>query len=304
MLPTYDKFFPYVLESLKDGNPKKLKDIRKEIAQIMNLTEEQTTALLPSKTQSIFDNRTNWAAYYLKRAGILTTPQRGVYILSQEGIKYIEKNGYSILKTDLEKYDSFKEFIKPKDSVETINKENTGQEELTPEDKITDAINTLNQQLADELIEEIMSMSPIFFERLVLDLLYQMGYGGKRDNSIIHTSFSQDDGIDGLIKEDELGLDYIYIQAKRWSNVVGQPEIQKFSGALSGFAARKGVFITTSKFSSKAIDYAKTHPYSTMVLIDGKKLADLMITYGVGLSVEYEYRIQKIDSDYFNEDRF
>lgn len=303
-VPAYQEFFPYILRLLEDKKEYKLSDIRKELVKTMNLTEKDLEELLPSKTQTVFQNRANWACFYLKKAGILSTPQRGIYVLTSIEEQIIKGKGYDINTEDLLQYESFREFVNvDKKEEDKIDNEETDRNlDVTPEARIDEAFKTLHIQLSEEILSEIMEMSPIFFERMVLDLLYEMGYGGKDKNRIIHTRFTQDDGIDGLIKEDELGLDYIYIQAKRWSGVVGQPEIQKFAGALSGKGARKGIFITTSWFSKQAIQYADNHQLSRIILIDGDKLSNLMIIYGVGLSTHYIYKLQKIDKDYYTED--
>lgn len=303
-IPSYQEFYPYILKLLSNNKTYKLKDARKEIGVSMNITEEQKKELLPSKVQTVFDNRVNWAFVYLRKAGVLGSPSRGKYYLTEVGERLIKEKGYDITDKNLLKFKSFREFKEPKseskDNGNTIKVET--KKDVTPDDQLVEAFKKIEDQLAEDLLSEISSMSPIFFERLVLDLLYGMGYGGKGDNRIIYTPATQDDGIDGLIKEDELGLEHIYVQAKRWSGTVGQPEIQKFSGALSGKGAKKGVFITTSSFSRQALEYAANHQVSRIVLIDGKKLADLMIAYGIGLYTENTYKIQKIDTDYFIED--
>lgn len=303
-VPAYKEFFPYILKVLEDRKEYKLSEVREKLVSMMKLTEEDINELLPSKTQTIFRNRSNWACYYLKRAGILATPQRGVYVLTDRGEMFIGEKGYNISNNDLLEYESFREFINidKKEDKENKDKVIDGIPDVTPEVQIDEAFKTLNSQLSEEILNEIMQMSPMFFEKMVLDLLYEMGYGGKDKNRIIHTRYSQDDGIDGLIKEDELGLDYIYIQAKRWAGVIGQAQIQQFSGALSGKGAKKGIFITTSWYSKQAMSYAENHQTSRIILIDGEKLSDLMITYGVGLSTSYNYKIQKIDKDYYTED--
>lgn len=304
-VPAFFEFFPVILEILSTGEVKSNKEIREEVKPKLILSDEEINELLPSKKQTVFANRVGWAITYLYQAGLFIRPKRGNYQLSEVGKQYVLKNGYGITLEELTKYDSFNKFLgvdeeKVKDD-RIVLQEDT--DKKTPEDTISDAFALLNQQLADELLAEIKSMSPLFFEKLVLELLIKMGYGGKDENSIVRTPYSSDDGIDGMIKEDELGLDYIYLQAKRWEGVVGQPEIQKFVGALLGQGAKKGVFITTSSFTKKAIDYAKSnHSGIRIVLVDGGELAELMIVYGLGVATEVEYKIQKIDTDYFNEE--
>lgn len=300
-IPMYHDLFPYVLQVLQDGNMKQLRTLRGDIALILDLTDLEMRELLPSKTQTVFDNRCNWVSYYLFRAGILNKPKRSWYQLSTEGKEHISEHGFSITLKDLERYESFRQFTKPSDKSVPVIPEPLEIDTLTPEDRINRAMDELTQQLADEILSEVMNMSARFFEKLVLDLLFRMGYGGQQSNSIIQTPYTNDDGIDGLIREDELGLDFIYVQAKRWKNTITQPDIQQFAGALSGQGARKGVFITTSSFSTKAMEYAKRHLASNIVLVDGKRLTELMIAYGVGLTVTYEYKLQKIDKDYYDE---
>lgn len=305
-IPKFYEFFPYILEILDDNQAYPLREIRKKLSFRMNMTEEQLQKLLPSKVQSVFDNRANWACYYLKRAGILKTIKRGVYQITTVGQDYIKQNGFNISLIDLENFEDFVEF---KSIDRSSNDVEVEKEEVvdtsTPEDRINLSIARINQQLADDLLESIIEMSPHFFEKLVLDLLHTMGYGGKDADSILHTGYGPDGGIDGLIKEDALGLEHIYVQAKRWNtdSTVGAPEIQKFSGALSGLGARKGIFITTTSFSKQAIAYADIHQSIRIILIDGTDLAKLMLTYGVGLYTEVTYKIQKIDRDYFDEDK-
>lgn len=302
-IPAYDELFPYILRVLDNGSTMRLNLIRDKIALLLNLSDEDQKEMLPSGNQKTFDNRCNWAVVYLTKAGLLERPQRATYLLSSVGKAYIAEKGFNITLKDLQAYDSFRDFINiNKNDIKSDLVALHHEDDQTPDVQLSKAVNKINQSLADNLLTEIFNMSPLFFEKLVLDLLHKMGYGGKRDNVIIRTPYSQDDGIDGLIKEDELGLDYIYVQAKRWKDTVGQPVIQQFAGALSGKGAHKGVLITTSSFSSKAVTFAENHLASKIVLIDGEKLTDLMITYGVGLTVEYEYRIQKIDKDYFDEE--
>ncbi|NLN47859.1 MAG: restriction endonuclease [Clostridiales bacterium] len=306
MIPKFDDFYPYILKILENKEVYKLKDIREILAKNMSISESARKELLPSKKQTTFDNRVNWACIYLTKAGILDRPTRGEYKISPEGETFIREKGYNIKLDDLKKNESFRKFL-------GLDKEPTSvvdmpDEEEIPEEQIDNAFKKMNKQLSEDLLNEIFKMSPKFFEILVLDLLRKMGYGGKTDDisrdSAIHTGDGPDDGIDGLIKEDELGLDYIYVQAKRWTDSVGKPEIQKFAGALSGKGAKKGVFLTTSGFSKKAIEFANYHQISRIVLIDGEKLTNLMIDYGVGLSTEHIYKIQNIDKDYFDEDKY
>jgi len=304
MLPKFNEFFPYILKILENNEVKTLKELRDQLAIDMNISKEQREILLASKVQTVYDNRVGWALGYLSKGGILEKPERAKYKLSKKGQEYIKKNGYDITVEYLKTLKEFQKFMGAGKNDTSENEENIQvdiDDEETPDDIIGRGIVAMNTNLSTELLNEISKMSPKFFEFLVLDLLQKMGYGGSINNSTIHTGDGPDDGIDGIIKEDELGLDHIYVQAKRWLPQVGQPKIQEFVGALSGKGAIKGVFITTSTFSKKAIEYSNSLKDYRIVLIDGEKLTELMINYGVGLTTEHIYKIQKIDTDYFEE---
>lgn len=307
-LPKFDEFYPDILEILKNKEVYRLSVLRDKIARKRNINDEERRKLLDSGTQSVYDNRIGWALTYLKKAGIIERPERAKYKISNRGLEYIKEKGIDINTKSLNEFEEFREFQtinqENKNSNQLLNKEKEDQElDLnTPDEIMNHSFSKIQDQLSEDILTEIMNMSPLFFEKLVLDLLYEMGYGGKGEDRIIYTAASRDDGIDGLIKEDELGLEHIYVQAKRWKGTVGQPEIQKFSGALNGKGANKGVFITTSQFSKQAINFSETLLASKIVLIDGEKLTNLMITYGVGLFTKDTYKIQRIDTDYFNEE--
>lgn len=211
MIPKFYEFYPYILEILSDQKTYKLSEIRDILAKRLDITEEERKILVPSKTQTVYDNRVSWACIYLAKAEVIERPKRGEYTITSRGKNLIKEKGFDISRDDLERYESFREFLKPKDNSSDAEKENKEVGEKTPEDQINDAFEKIHQQLSDELLTEIMNMSPLFFEKLVLDLLKNMGYGGKDDSNITHTQYVQDDGIDGMIKEDELGLDYIYV---------------------------------------------------------------------------------------------
>lgn len=301
-IPHFEHFFAHVLHSLKDNQEKQRKEIYDLVIQSMAFDDEDLKQRVKSG-QQVVTNRAAWAITYLYKAEAIERVKRGVYKITNRGHKLLNKYDYDLRKTHLEDFDSFLEFQNiPVDAKDDTQVKNVLPEEITPEEQVDQAIKLLQKELAEDLISEIMEMSPYFFERLVLDLLFQMGYGGKNRDSFVHTQYGHDGGIDGLIKEDELGLDYVYIQAKRWKNTVTAPEIQKFSGALHGQGATKGVFITTSSFSKGAIEYAERNISNRIVLIDGEQLAQLMIIYEVGITTEEVYKIQKIDTDYFVEE--
>lgn len=301
-IPNFQEFLFHVLKSLENNDVKARREIFNDVFISMEFTEEQMTQRIKSG-ETVASNRSGWAITYLVKAAAIERVKRGHYKITNRGHALLNEYGEQLRKVHLENFDSFLEFqnISTGESTDSLD-DVILPDEITPEEQIEQAMNILQKELADEIISEIMEMSPYFFERLVLDLLFHMGYGGKNRDSFIHTQYGHDGGIDGLIKEDALGLDYIYVQAKRWKNTVTAPEIQKFSGALHGQGADKGVFITTSTYSSGAIDYAERNISNRIVLIDGAQLAELMIIYEVGVTTKEIYKLQEIDSDYYTED--
>ncbi len=261
--------------------------------------------MLESGLQPVFTNRVGWARTYLKKAGLLESPRRGFIKITQAGIDLLKQHPTEINNKTLEKYPEFIAFKNLKhtrsskiEKEKVVTSEDTQQ---TPEESLESSYQTIRGNLASEIIEKVKTCSPSFFERLVVELLVAMGYGGTFQDAVKAVGKSGDGGIDGIIKEDRLGLDVIYIQAKRWEGVVGRPELQKFAGALMGQQAGKGVFITTSSFTNDAVQYVKTIN-STIILIDGEQLAEFMIDYSVGVSTEISYEIKRMDSDYFSEE--
>lgn len=272
-----------------------MRDAREALTVSMKITAQDLQEMLPSGTQRTFDNRLAWAKTYLAQAKALDTPKRGVFRITDRGRQLLKQCPGRIDKEVLEQFEEFKRFT---------NKE-PGQiqeqaEVQTPEEIFQKSYERIKAQLAADLLDRIKKNSPQFFERLVVDLMLTLGYGGSRSDAGQAIGHSGDEGIDGIIKEDRLGLDVIYLQAKRWEGVVGRPEIQKFVGALQGRRARKGVFITTGRFTDDAVGYAGAIE-SKVVLIDGKLLADLMIEHNVGISTTISYDIKRVDSDYFEE---
>jgi restriction system protein len=294
-----------VLKMAADGEEHKFSQAVEALADQFNLSTEERSELLPSGSQAVFNNRVGWARSYLKQAGLLASPKRGFFTITQTGkellAKYPEKIDISIL----EQYPEFIEFKnrkKDKSENEAQVEIATEQEStLTPEDALASAYKQLRSALESEVLSSVKEASPSFFERLVVDLLVKMGYGGSRQDAGKALGKSGDGGIDGIINEDRLGLDVIYIQAKRWEGSVGRPEIQKFAGALQGQRARKGVFITTSFFTKEAIEYASLIE-SKIILIDGEHLSRLMAEHNVGVSTVGQYEVKKLDSDYFDNE--
>jgi len=298
-IPGYQDLMLSLLKLVSDGKEYSLREIIERLAEEFNLSEEERNEFLPSGRQRVFDNRVSWAKTYLSKAGLLESPKIGYIKISKVGKQFLADNPNldKLTNKDLLQFESFREFIS------RGNEENADShiDLKTPTEIIEQKIQEVNEALADELLRKIKNSSPKFFEKLVIDLLLKMGYGGSEKEMAEVVGKSGDEGIDGTIKEDKLGLDVIYIQAKRWEGPVGRPEIQKFVGALAGKKAKKGVFFTTSTFTDESKNYV-SHLEQKVVLIDGNKLADLMIKYNVGVSVEKIIEIKRIDSDYFEED--
>ena len=294
-------FQTIMLPLLKFSGDKKEHSLRQAIeflADKFNLTEEERKELLPSGQQATFDNRVGWARTYMLKAGLLESTKRGYFNIAERGLKVLSEKPEKI---DIRVLERFKEFVEFRKKKKERKKKTPVVDESLPEEVIESAYQSIREDLAFELLKSIKGCSPSFFERLVVDLLVKMGYGGTRKDAGQATRKTADGGIDGIIKEDRLGLDIVYIQAKRWENTVGRPEIQKFAGALQGMRAKKGIFITTSNFSRDAEDYVKNID-SKIVLIDGELLADFMIDHNIGVSAFASYEVKRIDQDYFTED--
>ncbi|XZI79735.1 restriction endonuclease [Clostridium perfringens] len=304
-IPTYEQIMLPMLELLKDENTYNNKECVEKLSERLNLTEEEVRELLPSGRRSIFYDRVTWAKTYLKQAGLVEAPRRGEVKITQLGLELLQENPVEIRSRDLLRYSSFNDFINTTNNRNENNTENRENliNERTPFEEIAISFEELKNSLADEILEKIKSCSFEFFEKSVIELLIKMGYGGSREEAGRATRRTGDEGIDGIINEDRLGLDRIYIQAKRWRDtVVGRPEIQKFSGALDTPGANKGVFITTSKFSREAKEYVENINTKKIILIDGMQLAQYMIAFNVGVSTEIVYEVKRIDSDYFIEE--
>jgi restriction system protein len=298
-IPDYQSFMLPLLKFASDDKEHTLKETYERLAQEFNLTPEDKNALLPSGTQQIYKNRIGWARTYLSKAGLLESNKRGYLNITKRGKDFLARNPQKILNKDLEQFTEFLEFKSRKITAATTNDKSISEE--TPEEVIENSITELNSNLASELLVYLKDVSPNFFERLVVELLVKMGYGGSRKEAGEVIGKTGDEGIDGIIKEDKLGLDVIYIQAKRWENVISRPEIQKFVGALQGKRAKKGIFLTTSHFSKEAIDYTRMID-NKVILIDGSELASLMIENEIGVTTINTYFIRRIDTDYFLEE--
>jgi len=306
-IPDYETLMLPLLEVAADGNEHSMRDARDQLAVKFNLTEEEQNALLPSG-QRAFPNRVGWAKTYLTRARLLDSPRRGVFRISERGREILREKPQKITARFLERFPEFVEFTTPQakhggelsiDVAESMY--GITPEKQTPEETLEAAYLQLRRDTATELLSRVKKSSSVFFEHLVVELLLKMGYGGSLREAGEAIGRSGDEGIDGIIKEDRLGLDVIYLQAKKWEGTVGRPDIQKFVGALHGRRAKKGVFITTGTFSSEATSYVENID-PKVVLIDGRQLAQFMIDFGLGVTESSVYQVKRIDSDYFGEE--
>ncbi len=300
-VPKFFEFFKGFLVAVNDGELHTAREVRQILASEMRLSEEDLAEMLPSGKQSTFDNRVAWARTYLDKAGLIETPSRGKYRITDSGrkalasgeeinIKYLEKS---------EKFRGFRGTITP-NALSIVNEE----KDESPMEVLDAAFQQVTAALSGQLMDEVMKLSPTEFEKLVVSLLLRMGYGNGISEAGMVTQPSNDGGIDGIIKEDQLGFSSIYIQAKQLATdqTVGKPDIQKFVGALQGQQTQKGLFITTAKFSSGALQYANNLLGTKIVLVDGLTLTRLMIKHNVGVSVEHVYEVKKVDSDFFSEE--
>ena len=297
-IPDYQSLMLPILKFIGDGKEHSLRETIDSLADQFGLSDEERKELLPSGQQATFHNRVGWARTYLKKAGLLDSTRRGFFCISERGQKILSENPEEINVKFLKQFPEFIEFQKAKKTDNDV--QTPPQTNVTPEESLEAAFQELTESLSSDILQTIKGCPPDFFERLVVDVLINIGYGGSRREAGQAMGKTGDGGIDGIIKEDKLGLDIIYIQAKRWENTVGRPEIQKFAGALQGQRARKGIFITTSNFTKDALDYVRSID-SKIILIDGQRLAELMIENNVGVSPISSYEVKRIDSDYFTD---
>jgi restriction system protein len=303
-IPDFQSFFKPLLEIALDENEHSTKEAREILSKIFNLTANELEERLPSGTQTTFDNRVAWAKSFFVQAKVFESPKRGFFKITPRGFE-LHKQGHKRIDIRiLNQYPEFKAFHTASKSVKKDPIEHNHDQENqseTPEELLQKSYQSIRNELAANLLEKVKLNSPSFFENLVVDLMVSMGYGGTRSDASQSIGKTGDEGIDGIIKEDRLGLDVIYLQAKRWEGTVGRPEVQKFVGALHGQRAKKGVFITTGRYSNDAIDYIKNID-PKVILIDGERLVDFMIDFNLGTTTSTTYEIKKIDSDYFTED--
>ena len=308
-IPKFPDFLGVVLQSLKDGKEHAIQkgnnSIKDYVIKEFSLTDSDLKELVPSGQQAIYYNRISWSITYLRKAGLIENVSRGVLKITDLGVSEL-RNIDQINIDYLRKFSSFRTFTNRDEAIEghsqIVSDENEGMD--SPEMNLSKAYESLNHALVSDLKEEVMKLSPDQFERLVIKLLLKMGYGSSVDNAGTQTRLTNDGGIDGINKEDQLGFSNIYIQAKQWQfdAKIGRPEIQKFSGALLGEKAQKGLFITTAMFTNEAKEYAKNLHQATIVLVDGTQMMQLMIKYNLGVSIVNTYDIKRIDSDFFSED--
>ncbi len=306
-VPDFQTIMRPLLAEMSDGGDHAITAVRNSLAEHFSLTEDELAEEIPSGRAKTFPNRVGWATTYLYRAGLIERPRRSVYRLTARGKQVLADSPERVDLKVLAQFEEFNDFRsskaetqQPKDDQLEIDRVESGH---TPEEQIAAAYTQFRSALAAEVLDRVFDQTPDFFEQLVLDVLHAMGYGGKRDDAAQRLGKSGDEGVDGVIREDQLGLDLIYVQAKKWktSTPVGRPEIQKFFGALHGQRATKGVFITTSTFTSEARAYADSVT-PRVILVDGKELANLMIDHDVGVTVARAYRVKRIDLDYFSTD--
>lgn len=300
-IPDFQSIFLPLLKACADGKEHTKQELIPLLARQFGLADSELEIKLASGKQGMFDNRVGWAKTYLKQAGLLENLRRGVFKITVRGIQVLSQNPQLLNVKYLKRFPEFVVFNagKPKDESKLAESAATNSE--TPDELIAGGYKQLREALAVELLGRIKTGSPSRFEELVVELLLKMGYGGTQEDAGRVVGKSGDGGIDGIINEDRLGLDVIYIQAKRWETDVGRPEIQKFVGALAGNKANKGVFITSSGFTKEAKGYASQVNHR-VILIDGSMLAELMMDYDLGVSTKEVYTVKRLDSDYFEED--
>lgn len=297
-VPKYFEMHKPTLKFLSDGKIHTSREIKAFLIDYFHLSNEDVMMLLPSGRTTYFSNRASWARTYLKNAGLIESPAKGKFVITEEGKKAFLESPEVIDSDYLMKYDSFRAFKNRTQSDDTDIQKGLEDNSETPDDALENAFKQINDSLADDILSEVMKLSPTAFEKMVMDLMSKMGYG-TFENASMRTAVTGDEGIDGIIMEDKLGFNLIYIQAKRWNeeHPVGRPEVQAFVGAIAGKGG-KGLFVTTSKFTKQAIDYAKNQH---IILMDGNKLANYMIEYNFGVSIKKTFEIKAIDTDVFSD---
>jgi restriction system protein len=301
-IPDFQTLMLPLLKILADGKEHPNLEVLDALAGQFHLTDEERKELLPSGQDFVFRNRVAWARTHMKGAGLIDNPKRGTFIITRSGKELLATGPEKVDLKLLQTYDAYRAFRnrhKPKTSAPESQPEGE-QDTKTPEEQIEAAFEILRESVASQIVDHLKACSASFFEKVVVEVLVKMGYGGSRKDAGEAIGKSGDEGIDGIIKEDRLGLDIIYIQAKKWDNTISRSEIQKFAGALQGKRAKKGIFITTSDFSKTAYEYVSAID-SKIILIDGQQLAMFMMDFNVGVATEAIYELKRVDSDYFVE---
>ena len=303
-IPDFQSCMLPLLQLASENARLTMREARKTLTERFKLSEDERSQLLPSGKQRVIDNRIGWAASYLRKALLLTAPERGVIQISERGKELLsERVGAITLKLLTERFPEFSAARVSEESTQrSLPRPAIVDAEGTPEEVLEEAYSQLKNQVLAEILDRLKSTSPAFFESLVVDTIVKMGYGGSRKDAGQAIGQSGDEGIDGIINEDRLGLDVIYLQAKRWEGNVGRPEIQKFAGALAGKRARKGIVITTSDYTSDARAYV-SHIDAKIILISGRQMAEIMWEHDIGLQTATTYEVKKVDLDYYSEDR-
>ena len=302
-IPDYETIMLPLLKFASDASEHSSKEAIESLSHYFKLTSEEKNKLYLTKNVSIFYDRTHWALTYLKHAGLLIATRRGFFKITERGKQVLTQNPIKIDDRYLKQFPEFVDFQKVKrkdENLESKGNEFTTNLNATPWELLEESYKTIQEELGIQLLSQVKKCTPEFFERLVVKLLVEMGYGGSIEEAGLAIGRQGDEGIDGIIKEDVLGLDVLYIQAKKWDATIGRPEIQKFAGALQGQRAKKGIFITTGNFSKEAIEYTYKID-SKIVLIDGKQLTEYMIDKNIRVTLEESYFIKKLDQDYFQE---
>lgn len=305
-IPDYQTLMLPVLAIASEGETR-VPAAAEKIANTLGLTDDEREEMLPSGKQRLLHNRIHWAKFYMAKAGLISSPKRGLFIATDTGKALLATQPTAINVESLKSYSSFVEFYGAASSGASTNETPAAlaatESAITPEEQIDAAHSILTSALRADLLTRILEQTPTFFERVIVDLLVAMGYGGSHENAAMRLGKSGDGGIDGIVDEDRLGLDRIYLQAKRYANhvSVGRPEIQGFVGSLVGLGASKGVFVTTSTFSSRAIDFARGLQ-QRVILIDGARLTELMVEFGVGVRSSRVVEVKRLDEDFFSED--
>ena len=302
-IPAFQELFLPMLTYVADGNEHTKQDVSDHLSAKFNLTPEELSELLPSGRQAKFMNRIAWTKTYLSKALLIESPEKGKFRITQRGLQLLATNPKTMNVKSLKQYPEFQVFNQSTPTATqglVLAGDLQSSTDETPEEHLESCFQSLRKELAEGILQQVMQASPAFFEQLVVDVLVAMGYGGSRADAGKAIGQSGDEGIDGVIKEDRLGLDLIYLQAKRWKNPVGRPVVQSFVGSLVGKSASKGVLLTTSKFTGEARQYVKHLPQK-VVLIDGEELASLMIEFDVGVTPATTYTVKKLDGDYFEE---